>query len=126
MKQWIIIVLALGLIIGFNYLQSTFLENTSKEVLFSIEELKIAGSNNDRIAMAQAVDRLNKTWEKVNTTWDIFAEHDSVESLEESIIKINASLELDEVNIMLIENEILKGKVKRIVDMEKIKFVNVF
>ena len=126
MKQWIIFVLALGLIIGFNYLQATFLENTSKDVLFSIEELKIAGSNNDRIAMAQAVDKLNKTWGKVNVGWDIFAEHDSVESVEESIAKIKGCFELDEIKIMLIENDILREKVKRIVDMEKFKLVNVF
>ena len=126
MKQWIIIVVALGLIIGFNYLQATFLENTSKDVLAGIEEIKNAGRNNDRKAMAQAVDRLNKTWEKVNIGWDIFAEHDSVESVEESIAKIKGCLEIDEINIMLIENDILREKVKRIVDMEKFKLVNVF
>ena len=126
MKQWIIIVVALALIIGFNYLQATFLENTSKDVLAGIEEIKNAGRNNDRKAMAQAVDRLNITWSKVNIGWDIFAEHDSVESVEESIAKIKGCLELDEINIMLIENDILREKVKRIVDMEKFKLVNVF
>lgn len=126
MKQWIIIVVALGLIIGFNYLQATFLENTCKEVLASIEKIEIAGRNNDIKAMTHAVDRLNKNWSKINIGWDIFAEHDSVESVEESITKIKGCLELDEINIMLIENDILREKVKRIVDMEKFKFVNVF
>lgn len=126
MKQWIIIVVALALIIGFNYLQATFLENTSKDVLAGIEEIENAGRNNDRKAMAQAVDSLNITWSKVNIGWDIFAEHDSVESVEESIAKIKGCLELGEINIMLIENDILREKVKRIVDMEKFKLVNVF
>jgi len=126
MKQWIIIIVALGLIIGFNAWQSTFLENTSRYILTDINEVKIAGLRNDEAEVKNAVNALEDTWESVKIGWDIFAEHDSVEEIEESVAKIKACVELGEVNLLLIENDILKGRVERIVDMESFKFSNVF
>lgn len=126
MKQWIIIIVALGLIIGFNRWQSNFLENTSRYVLTDINEIKMAGIRNDEEAAKNAVKALYETWENVKYGWDVFAEHDSVEDIEESISKIKSCVELGETNKMLIENDILKGKIERIVDMESFKFVNVF
>ena len=126
MKQWIIIIVAMSLIIGFNCWQSKFLENTSKYVLTDINEIKIAGLRNDEETLKYAVKALNDTWENIKLGWDVFAEHDSVEEIEESIAKIKACSESGENKMLLIENDILKGKIERIVEMESFKLENVF
>lgn len=126
MKQWIIIIVALSLIIGFNCWQTKFLENTSRYVLTDINEIKIATLRNDETAMKEAVKGLTETWESVKIGWDTFAEHDSVEGIEESITKIKAHVELGNIKEVIVENDVLKEKIERIVDMESFRIVNVF
>ena len=126
MKQWIIIIVALGLIIGFNYLQSTFLENTSRYILTDINEIKMIGARKDKTSLKESVLALDETWQNIKLGWDIFAEHDAVEEIEESIARIKVCVELDEINEMLVENSILKEEIERVVAQEKLKFENVF
>ena len=126
MKQWIIIIVSLGLIIGCNFLQSSFLENTSRYVITDINEIKITGARNDKKAIEEAVKALDETWKSIRLGWDVFAEHDLVEEIEESIARIKICVELGEINEMLIENSILKEEIECVVKQEKLRFSNVF
>lgn len=126
MKQWIIIIVAISLIFGFNYWQCTFLKNTSKYILTDINEVKITALRNDETAMKNAVNELHETWKNIKKGWDVFAEHDSVEGIEDSITRIKAHVELGNIKELLVENDVLKEKIERIVDMETFKLVNVF
>lgn len=126
MKQVIIIVVALGLIILFNFWQTTYLENTSKYLLADIQYVINHNEREDFEKVEEGINALEETWKMVEPSWDMLGDHAHMKEINESIISMKINSNFKDKQSLAQECSILKFRIKTIVENEKLKLSNIF
>lgn len=126
MKQWIIIIVALVIIILFNFWQCTYLKETGKYLLSDINAIDNYLNSKKLNMLNAAILELESTWKDVEPYWDTFGEHDDIEKVEESIqsMKVYAKYQKDDE----LENEytMLQTRILNVINTEKFALKNIF
>jgi hypothetical protein len=136
MKQILIIIAALVLIISFNFVQSSFLTKASEILTAKIERLEesIIDIDSAKEEIKKYEQELQTLWNKKEFGLDIFCEHNRVDEIKENISNIHryvVLLDEQESNYkdiklqLIVELNILKQRVKEVVNNEKLKLTNV-
>ena len=90
MKQIIIIACTLVLILGLNFIQNSFLEDSSKILISKLYNLEQSIINEDEQKQLQSkLKELDSLWNKNELGFGVFCEHDAVQGIKESISNIN-------------------------------------
>ena len=125
MRQYIIVGVAMLLILILNFWQTSYLKETSRYLLSDINEVENSVNRRDFTAALKGAYALEKTWQSVQYMWDIFGEHNDIESITEHIesMKIYAKYENEEE--LVNEYTLLENVIYHIVESEQINFNNV-
>ena len=136
MKQILIILTAITLIISFNFAQSSFLTKASEILTAKIERLEesIIDIDSAKEKIKKGEQELQILWNKKEFGLDIFCEHNRVDEIKENISNIHRYVVLldeqdgnyKDIKLQLIvELNILKQRIKEVVNNEKLKLTNV-
>ncbi len=126
MKQVIVIVLALTLILSLNFWQCKYLKETGEYLLTDIRDIQNSLVRKDYSSCEKSILELENTWKNVSTTWDIFGEHDDIESVEEAIESMKIYVKYEEEVELANEYTKLETRIKNVINTEKIALKNIF
>ncbi len=131
MKQILVIFITLAIILGLNFIQYSFLKDSSSLLISKINNVEDSIVNEENIEDIQAKEKeLEQLWSKKELGYGIFCEHDAVETIKESISNICRYIFLltEEETVkphLLIECNTLKERIEKVVESEKLKLTNV-
>ena len=126
MKQVIVIVLSLTLILSLNFWQCKYLKETGEYLLTDIRDIQNSLARKDYSSCEKSILELENTWKNVSTTWDIFGEHDDIESVEEAIESMKIYVKYEEEVELANEYTKLETRIKNVINTEKIALKNIF
>ena len=132
MKLILIILIAITLIISFNFVQSSFLTKTSEILTAKIQKLEESLIDNESVKedILKEEKEIQVLWKKKQFVFEVFCEHDGVDEIKENIANIERYVSLldedEDIKLELIlELNILKQRIKEVVNNEKLKLTNV-
>lgn len=107
-----------------------FLQNYTKTSTMEIEELlseiKESIENKDTDSQKDKLNELDKTWEEKHNKLAYYIEHDELENVDSSIVKVRYFLENGDIPSAIAELETGKFVLKHIEDKYKFNFQNIF
>ncbi len=107
-----------------------FLQNYTKTSTMEIEELlseiKESIENKDTDSQKDKLNELDKTWEEKHNKLAYYIEHDELEKVDSSIVKVRYFLENGDIPSAIAELETGKFVLKHIEDKYKFNFQNIF
>ena len=132
MKQILIILVAITLIISFNFMQSSFLTKASEILTAKIQKLEESLIDNESVKedILKEEKEIQVLWKKKQFVFEVFCEHDGVDEIKENIANIQRYVSLldedDDIKLELIlELNILKQRITEVVNNEKLQLTNV-
>ena len=131
MKQILIISCTLLLILGLHFVQYSFLKDSSKLLISKISKLEESITNDESLDKIQEnKQELEKLWNKKELGYGIFCEHSAVSDIKESMSSIYKYISLlnEEETVkphLLIECNVLKERINKVVESERLKLTNV-
>lgn len=126
MKQVVVIVLSCVLILSLNFWQCKYLKETGEYLLTDIRDIQNSLARKDYSSCEKSILELENTWKNVSTTWDIFGEHDDIESVEEAIESMKIYVKYEEEVELANEYTKLETRIKNVINTEKIALKNIF
>jgi hypothetical protein len=126
MKNFIILILAIGILISAGIWQIKYLEETS---IFAISDVEYAVNlvkNNNFAAANKHIIELNNTWNGMKGIWTIFINHNELDDIEIALLNFKTYTELNNKEQSLIYSEQLKQNLKHVSEKQKIRIENVF
>lgn len=125
MKQWIILIICLGIILGVGIWQVSYLEKTALYTLSDIEYVRNAAKNENFELAKKGAENIEKTWNNVEKSWHIFIDANEIDRVEEHIESIKSYIdEGDKEEVIANLNE-LNRLLSFIVKKQKVKIENV-
>lgn len=125
MKQWIILIVCLGVILGVGIWQVCYLEKTALYTLSDIEYVRNAAKNENFELAKKGAENIEKTWNNVEKSWHIFIDANEIDRVEENIESIKSYIdEGDKEEVIANLNE-LNRLLSFIVKKQKVKIENV-
>ena len=124
-KQYLIIGAALIVILLLNVWQSNFLKQTSRYILTDINEIDNSVKRNDYDSVLKGIDELERTWNSVESGWDIFGEHDDIEQINEHIVSMRVYAQHKDTEELVNEYTILASVINHVIETEQLNFSNV-
>ena len=125
MKQWIILIVCLGIIIFSGFWQTSYLERTARYTLSDIEYVKNAAINGDFKLAKEGAENIEKTWNSVETVWHIFVDTDEVDKVEEKINMIKSYIDEEDKEEIIVQANELNRMVNYIVRKQQINIQNI-
>ena len=132
MKQILIVLTALILIVSLHFVQGCFLTKTSEILMVKIQRLEESLIDNESVKedILKEEKEIQVLWKKKQFVFEVFCEHDGVDEIKENISNIHRYISLldeeDDIKLeLLLELNILKQRVKEVVNNEKLKLTNV-
>lgn len=125
MKQYLIIVIALVIIIFLNIWQTNYLKNTGRYLLSDINEIDNSVKREDYESALKGMAELEKTWQKIKNTWDIFGEHNDIEEINERIESMKVYAKYRDTEEVVNEYTLLQNLIEHIIESEQLNFGNV-
>lgn len=135
-KEVIIVVTILILIIITDIFTQDYTKNSFKNIKLKLNEISDIGKNLDEnknidvekenIKLEEKIETLNKEWQNINKKVAIFIEHDELEKVNVSMVKLKNYFEVKEYGEAIPELENCKYILEHIVEKQKIKLINLF
>ncbi|MBQ8044048.1 MAG: DUF4363 family protein [Clostridia bacterium] len=125
MKEYIIIGVAIAIILVLNFWQNSYLETTSRYILTDINEIENSVKREDFDSALKGAYELERTWDSVEFGWDIFGEHNDIESITEHIESIKVYAEYKDKEELVNEYTLLENLVNHVIEAEQVNFGNV-
>lgn len=125
MKQYIILGVAITIIILLNVWQTNFLKQTSRYILTDINEIDNSIKREDYESVMKGIEELEKTWDNVQSGWDIFGEHDDIEEINEHIHSMRVYAKYQDKEELVNEYTLLADVINHVIETEQLNFSNV-
>ena len=128
MREFIIIVIILGLIIGGNIFINNYLKRSSQSLIDDLNNL-----NNKLNEKAYSTDELTKEgnniynkWKKTGENWAFIVLHSELDLIETSLIRMKTEIEENNLDIAHEELETSIFLINHIKEKDKFCFKNIF
>lgn len=125
MKQCIIIAAAMILVVILNIWQLNYLKTTSRYMLTDINEIDNSVKRDDFKSALNGVEELERTWNSIESGWDVFGEHNDIEQISEHITSMKVYSKYEDKEELVNEYKLLEQLINHIIDSEKLEFSNV-
>ena len=125
MKQWIILIVCLGVILGVGFWQVCYLEKTALYTLSDIEYVKNAAKNENFKLAKKGAENIEKTWNNVEKSWHIFIDANEIDRVEEHIESIKSYIDEEDKEEVIANLNELNRLLSFIVKKQKVKIENV-
>ena len=125
MKQCIIIAAAMILVVILNIWQLNYLKTTSRYMLTDINEIDNSVKRDDFKSALNGVEELERTWNSIESGWDVFGEHNDIEQISEHITSMKVYSKYEDMEELVNQYKLLEQLINHIIDSEKLEFSNV-
>lgn len=128
MREFLIIIIILGLIIGGDILVNKYLENSSEIIIGDLKILKnkIKEDIYETKVLTDEANKIYEKWKKTEEKWAIIVLHSELDLIETSLIKMKTEIEENNLDIAQEELETSIFLVNHISEKEKFCIKNVF
>ena len=125
-RQVFILILSICLVIFGGMLECRYLKNSCNYVLADIEYTENALNNNNFIVAKEHIKELEKSWNNVKDSWNIFVQNDLIDEIEESLILFKEYVNIENKEESIVYANVLRANLQDIVNRQKVNFENVF
>lgn len=125
-KIIIIIIIVAALTLGLSTYSLTLLVKTSDKL---IQNIKSTDSLIEKSTWKEADNSFNeilKDWKSTKRTWAILIDHQEIDKIDDSIVKLGENIKLQQMNEALVESATLKRLVKHIPLKDMLTIGNIF
>jgi predicted membrane protein len=122
---WISLVIICIFII-FSIYYTYILEKSSGNIVTSIEDIEKKIDKNDWDGVQKDLDILRNKWEGMIKPWSSFIEHEELDNIQVSILKVDEYISMNNEVLTRSELSVLKYLVRHIYLKEKLELGNIF
>ena len=128
MKEIIIIISILAIIIGGDIFVNKYLDNSSKNLIKGLNNLKegINQNQNTNEKLIREANEIYNKWQKTDEKWAIIVLHSELDLIETSLIKMKTEVEENNLDIAQEELQTSIFLINHISEKEKFCLKNVF
>lgn len=126
LKQVLILIISSAILIFSGIWEIKYIENSSRYMLSDIEYSKNALNNNNFDLAKAHVEKLEKTWESIKKTWNMFVLQEEIDEVDNIIATYKIHTEYDNLEESMADCDLLKKMINDIVQKHKIKYENIF
>ena len=130
MREIGIIIVVVIIIVVASWLVQNYIEKTSDEITFQLEELKSqikqSKTNNNKEEAAKTAESALQKWEEVSKNWSMVVVHEELDKIELSLLEVKAAVETESYDDSLEEIDKSIFLVRHIKEKEALKIKNIF
>lgn len=130
MKDFFIIIVIIGVIIGGDILVKKHLSNSTSEFVNKLEELKEktveAKETDDRKETKNAIKEVEEKWKKISKIWSTVIVHQEIDNIEQAIIRAKSYINDGKLEDAIPEIETAIFFAEHINQREQLKLKNIF
>lgn len=125
-KELIICTVIIIIIVTLDIFLQNYTKNSTTEIEEILSEIKESVENKDTAKQNDKLNLLDQTWEDKHNKLAYYIEHDELEKVDSSIVKVRHFLENGDIPSAIAELETGKFVLKHIEDKYKFNFQNIF
>lgn len=125
-KELIICTVIIIIIVTLDIFLQNYTKNSTTEIEEILSEIKESVENKDTTKQNDKLNLLEQTWEDKHNKLAYYIEHDELEKVDSSIVKVRHFLENGDIPSAIAELETGKFVLKHIEDKYKFNFQNIF
>lgn len=125
-KELIICTVIIIIIVTLDIFLQNSTKNSTTEIEEILSEIKESVENKDTTKQNDKLNLLDQTWEDKHNKLAYYIEHDELEKVDSSIVKVRYFLENGDIPSAIAELETGKFVLKHIEDKYKFNFQNIF
>lgn len=125
-KELIICTVIIIIIVTLDIFLQNYTKNSTTEIEEILSEIKESVENKDTAKQNDKLNLLDQTWEDKHNKLAYYIEHDELEKVDSSIVKVRYFLENGDIPSAIAELETGKFVLKHIEDKYKFNFQNIF
>ncbi len=125
-KELIICTVIIIIIVTLDIFLQNSTKNSTTEIEEILSEIKESVENKDTAKQNDKLNLLEQTWEDKHNKLAYYIEHDELEKVDSSIVKVRHFLENGDIPSAIAELETGKFVLKHIEDKYKFNFQNIF
>ncbi len=125
-KELIICTVIIIIIVTLDIFLQNSTKNSTTEIEEILSEIKESVENKDTTKQNDKLNLLEQTWEDKHNKLAYYIEHDELEKVDSSIVKVRYFLENGDIPSAIAELETGKFVLKHIEDKYKFNFQNIF
>ena len=125
-KELIICTVIIIIIVTLDIFLQNYTKNSTTEIEEILSEIKESVENKDTSKQNDKLNLLDQTWEDKHNKLAYYIEHDELEKVDSSIVKVRYFLENGDIASAIAELETGKFVLKHIEDKYKFNFQNIF
>ena len=114
------------LIIGCGIIQLNYLSTTSRYLISDANYIENLVKNDNFKEAKKHMEKLNSTWDHMNSIWCIFIHHNETEDLKEYMVSLEKSIELENKESTYLASSQIINKLENIVRKQNVLMENVF
>ena len=125
-KELIVCTVIIVIIVTLDIFLQNYTKNSTMEIEERLSKIKECIENKDMDTQEKELDMLDNIWEDKHNKLAYYIEHDELEKVDSSIVKIRYFLENGDIPSAVAELETGKFILKHIEDKYKFNFQNIF
>ena len=125
-KEIIIVFIIIIIIFATDILTQNFTEKSICFINNKLDNIKTAVNNNEVDNLNSEIEELDENWLDINNKMSFYIEHDELEKVNTSLVKIKSYIEIEEYNEAIPEITECKYILEHIKEKQRLKIINVF
>ena len=125
-KEIIIIIVVIGLVIGFDIISNNYLKESVTELSNELNVLKIQILEENHESAKEQMKKVKEKWKERYKVLAYYVEHDELEKVETELVRLFADIDMEEYNHCVNEIETSIFILEHIEQKEKIDIISIF
>lgn len=121
-----VIVVLLGLIIGFGLYSTHTLASSSKEMESKILDIEKSTKSGNWKEAAASLKSLKEDWKATSKTWTVLIDHFEIDNIDTTFSKIEKYIETKNTPLALAEVATARQYINHVPEMESLRLKNIF
>lgn len=125
MKNFIILILSIGILMSIFIYEDNYFKNTVNYLLTDINHIENKINNKNYEDAKEYFKFYKKSWNGIKCVWDLFVNNDEIDDIDDDISKCEIYIKNENKEESIVYLRGLKQKYNSILDRKKIKVKNV-
>ena len=125
-KEIIIVFIIIIMIFATDILTQNFTKKSISLINEKLDNIKTTIINNETNDLKSEIKNLDENWTDINNKMSFYIEHDELEKVNTSIVKIKSYIEFEEYSEAVPELEECKYILDHIKEKQRLKIINLF
>jgi hypothetical protein len=123
---WLLVLVIVAIVTTGGLLSQRYLDRSASDLVSLLKPVQQAVDHQDWGESAGSLAKLEKSWNRVHSNWALIAEHQELDHLELSLVRLREFIESrDEVNARVEAGEAM-NQIRQIPERERLTWRNIF